>query len=43
MLKTQLSRMIIDSDATIMKIHFESYAKRLIEFFLHYNPDFTTQ
>ena len=39
-LKTQLSRMIIDSDANIMKIHFESYAKRLIQFFQYYNPGF---
>lgn len=42
-LKTQLSRMIIDADATIMKIHFESYAKRLIQFFQYYNPDFNQQ
>lgn len=32
--------MIIESDANIIKIHFESYAKRLIQIFQYYNPDF---
>ena len=29
-LKTQLSRMIIDTDNKIMQVHFEYFAKRLM-------------
>jgi len=32
-LKTQLSRMIIDTDNKIMQVHFEFFAKRLMQLF----------
>ena len=32
-LKTQLSRMIIDTDNKIMQVHFEYFAKRLMQLF----------
>ena len=40
MLRSILSRIILDDDSEIMPVHFEYFSKRLISLFQFYNKDF---
>ena len=38
-LRTQLSRIMLDADDEIISVHFEYFAKRLMTLFMYYNTN----